>query len=392
MTRSTTSASNIFRRELCPGSHAAEEAFPEESDSEYSIEGTSLHDLAANPDKDRSDLTGDQRDILTRAEKGVGAILQSVIASLHLPDGEPFEEGHEKEMWLRKGIKNLFPGHCDRWRYYPRLKALIIIDHKFGYIPVESAEANLQLRAYAVMGAAKWDCDTVLVAINQPRLAFDARLSMAEYNRNSIQASKDHLLQIWDACHQPDAPRVADADNQCRYCKARLHCDAYREKYEWLAQIPYDQTTIFTDRLKALTASEFASVFDACRFAAAVFDAVKDEGRRRVEAGELPMFQLGKEVPDARICDVPKAWELLKAAGLSDAEITACAKLSLTSIAEKFHDKLGGTIVASKTKTRDTLADVMEVKMKARTLSRNPDWIPDAATLDNGSDQQLFPQ
>jgi len=232
MTRSTTSASNIFRREACPGSHAAEEQFPEEQESEYSAEGTTLHDLAANPEKDRSALNQEQRDVLKRAEDGAERILKAANASLKITDADQFEEGHEKEMWLRKSLNNLFPGHCDRWRYYPSKKALVIIDHKFGYITVEPAESNLQLRAYAVMGAAKWDCDTVLVAINQPRLPFDERLTIAEYNREAIGSAKEHLLSVWEGCHQKNAPRIAEDGYQCRYCKARLHCDAYRAKYE----------------------------------------------------------------------------------------------------------------------------------------------------------------
>ncbi|MEI7534229.1 MAG: DUF2800 domain-containing protein [Verrucomicrobiae bacterium] len=392
MTRSTTSASNIFRREACPGSHAAEEQFPQEEDSEYSAEGTTLHELAANPDMDRSGLKQEQRDVLSRAETGAERILKAANASLKISENEPFEEGHEKEMWLRRGLKNLYPGHCDRWRYYPTRKALVIIDHKFGYIKVEEAESNLQLRSYAVMGAAKWDCDTILVAINQPRLPFDDRLTIAEYDRETIKAAKEHLLSVWDACHEENAPRVADAENQCRYCKARLHCDAYRAKYEWMSSIPTSQAKIFTERLQELCQADFDTVFQACQFAGQVFDAVKAEGRRRVEAGELPMFQLGKEIPDARISDVPKAWELLKAAGLPDRDIMASEKLSLTELAERFRDRDGLTVKDAKTKTRDTLADVITVTMKARTLTRNPDWKASAPAIENGSDSELFPK
>ena len=61
--RAATSASNLFRRALCPGSERLEEGLPDE-DSPESREGTLLHEYDANPQLDRSVLTPDQRDLL----------------------------------------------------------------------------------------------------------------------------------------------------------------------------------------------------------------------------------------------------------------------------------------------------------------------------------------
>jgi hypothetical protein len=55
MSRALTSASNLFRRQLCPGSARMEEGLPDE-DSEMSREGTLLHDYAANSEYDTSFL------------------------------------------------------------------------------------------------------------------------------------------------------------------------------------------------------------------------------------------------------------------------------------------------------------------------------------------------
>ena len=172
-------------------------------------------------------------------------------SSLEMPDDEPFEEGRETEMWFFRGIKKLFPGHVDRWRYYPRLKVLIIIDKKYGRKEVTPAEANMQLRSYAVMGAKRWTPDNILVAINQPRLKFEDRLSMAEYTKDEIPAARDHILRVWDAAHAPNAPRIAGFE-QCRYCKAKLICDAYRAKYEFLTTPAEDGLEAFTVQLKEL--------------------------------------------------------------------------------------------------------------------------------------------
>jgi hypothetical protein len=382
----------MFRRFLCAGSHAAEEQFPEETDSEYSEEGTLLHDHCANPDNDRAGLTGEQREILERAERCVDQIFKSVKSSLKISDNEAFEEGHEKEMWFRKGLKNLFPGHCDRWRYYPRIKVLVIIDHKFGYRKVEPAETNTQLRCYAVMGAAKWDSDHVLVAIDQPRLGMDERVSISEYDREAIKAAREYLLEGWDDCHQPNAPRVADAENQCLYCKAKLHCDAYREKYAWMSGIPTDQAGLFIDRLAELTDEQFAKVFEACSFAEKVFDKLKEEGRRRKESGRLPMFEVGKETPDARITDPYQAFQLMQKDGLSNQEILSCASFGLGNLAEKVSLRFTLSNKDAKRRVRDVLNEVITVTAKAAPLKLIPDWKPQPAAIENGSDAELFPK
>jgi hypothetical protein len=49
MIRMTTSASNLLRRKLCPGSANAERDIPEQPESEDATEGTLLHAMMADP-------------------------------------------------------------------------------------------------------------------------------------------------------------------------------------------------------------------------------------------------------------------------------------------------------------------------------------------------------
>lgn len=71
--RPVTSASNLFRRALCPGSARLEYGLPEE-DSEQSREGQLLHDYAAHLEYDRSMLRPDQRDLLDRNDNLINEI------------------------------------------------------------------------------------------------------------------------------------------------------------------------------------------------------------------------------------------------------------------------------------------------------------------------------
>jgi hypothetical protein len=374
--RPTTSASNMFRRELCPGSHAAESAFPEEDDGEYAAEGTNLHDLLANPTKDRSGLTLAQREVVEIAEGGAEDIIKAVVVHASLENAEK-QEGNEKELWLRKGIKNLYPGHCDKWSYWPEKKILSIIDHKFGFRPVDPASSNIQLRSYAVMAASVWDCDHIIVAINQPRLHREERVTMAEYSRESIPSAKEHLLSIWDNCHKEDAPRIADSEKQCLYCKAKVTCDAYRAKYSWMSQIPKNQVESFTGQLAQLTDEQFGQVFDACTFAGRVFDAVKAEGRKRCAAGGLKEFALGKPRKDAKITDRWGAWSILNKS-LSTQDLVECSKIGLGDVSERIAKVFSLSLAEAKRRVKDDLSPVLEISETEPPISRSKHALEDA--------------
>ena len=376
MIRALTSASNISRRELCPGSAAAEQDFPQGDDSEYSEEGTLLHAI----DSDASagvgvKLTGEQKDVLEAAKRADDEIYNSVRASLKITPEEPFEEGREEELWFYRGLKKVFPGHCDRWRWYPNMSVLIIIDKKFGRLEVTPAESNMQLRAYAVMGARRWKAEHTLVAINQPRLRYDDRVTLAEYNKDSIQAAGEHVLRIWDGAHNPDGsprtdvPRVA-GQAQCRYCSARLHCDAYREKYEFLAKPSEDGKDRFVATLGAATDAELDRIHVAATFAALVKDDIKKEIVRRMEDGGMRNYEMKPTGNTSTISDVEKAVGMLEGIGLTQSQIIKRARLSLDALAEDLHAKEGGTQIAAKRKIRDTLASVLDVTPKAPSLKR----------------------
>lgn len=75
--RATTSASNLFRRALCPGSATLEAGLPEE-DSEQSREGQLLHDYSAHPEYERKMLKPAQRDLLQIADDLTKTVIETV--------------------------------------------------------------------------------------------------------------------------------------------------------------------------------------------------------------------------------------------------------------------------------------------------------------------------
>lgn len=387
-TRPLTSASNIHRRADCPGSAFAEHGLPNE-ESEAASEGTMLHAHMADPTLDRSHLTPEQLKTLKAAEEGNETIWQMVAAAAQRRGdtwtGE-FTQGEEVELWLRRGIKPVFGGHTDLWRYYPAAKLLVILDYKFGRVPVDQAESNLQLRAYACMGADKWDCDHVLVAVNQPRLPYEQRLTIAEYTREALKQSKAQLLEIFDAAHnkdgspREDAPRKA-SESACRYCRASLQCPTYRETYAFLAEAePMGKEAFVQDRIMRMSDADLDRVYTACKFAALVQDSAKEEILRRIKLGGMPGWQSTPGRKNTEVTDRPRAVRLLQGIGLPIEAVLECAKISLPDLAEELRRRDGLKQKEAKEKIYLTLQPVIEVKETAPVLKRveagQPELLP----------------
>lgn len=324
--RPTTSSSNIFRRELCPGSHAAEDGLPED-DSEEAIEGTMLHALSIpGAMLAAAALTPEQHDILERCTDLENEALGRVIAEQQL-NGDPFEEGWERELWLYQGMRALYSGHCDYWRYYPARKVLFILDKKFGRGDVPIPTTNLQLRSYAVQGAQEWPSHHVYVAIVQPRLFGPP--SLAHYTADDLVAAKHHLIAVWHATHVPDAPRRASAD-ACQYCKATTTCPEYRALVSMavpLAQLP---ATRLTNEQLATCLTAIATISDKW------VSEIKAEARDRIRMGTLPGFELKPNAARRTITDPRKAFHLLMYAGFTAQELFTIAGLSVGGATELY--------------------------------------------------------
>lgn len=375
MDRAVTSASNIFRRSLCPGSERLEAGLPDE-DSDESREGTLLHKFAADLTLDRSKLKPAQRDLLEINDRLIREVFERVTNQFGL-DAVADANGREQEFWLHRGIKSLFPGHVDLYELTRKL--LVILDYKFGYKIVTTASANLQLRSYAVMGAEKFDVDHCVVAITQPRLSVDDRLTMAVYSRADIEASRQQLYQIWDASKAPDAPLVA-GEEQCRYCRAKLICPEFRKSVtDPLALVPASTGTKAKQLAHAETTLaqcsdvDLGRILDAIQFADLIKDTARDVARERIRAGGMDGYRLGKESEVREITDpVGAIIRIASSEGLDWDEVArrAISKFSIGAIEELYREKHGGTWQDARDKVNTVLASTIERKSKKPAIEK----------------------
>lgn len=313
-----------------------EAGLPEE-DSELSREGQLLHDYSAHPEYNRSVLEPKQQDLLALADQLAKDVIDKVEGELD----KPKVVGETREQTLEFQLEPF--GTPDFVRIYDTKDALVI-DLKMGYNVVERAELNLQLRTYAVL---VWDASitglrNVFVAIVQPRAPHSERITIAKYTPQDIEDSRQQIVGIIERTKPEDAPLVP-GDEQCRYCKAKLICPAFREAAQLPAVITPDTQLSVTARrayleqkLAELNDVELGKVLQACKLAKLVSDPASDEIRKRIIAGGMTDFKLAKESHVRSIADVRKAMSLLSLAGMSRTDLFECVtEMALGKLAEK---------------------------------------------------------
>lgn len=377
MIRALTSASVIHRRALCPGSERLETGLPED-DSAQAREGTLLHEYDANPQLDRAVLRPNQRDLLATLSALDEFVFDRVKEQFTISDDELFDENREQELMALSDTEDATPGHCDRWRYYPNRKLLVIIDKKTGYKETTPAAANYQLRTYAIGGYAKWIAEHVVVAITQPRLPYEQRVTMAAYTIEDIQAAKFELMAIRKASRAPDAPLHA-SELACRYCKAKLICPAFQASItNGLAPALIEdggtkerRLSELSQRITQCTDEQLSAVLVAIQFADFIKEQARSEARVRLMHGGMPGWKLGKESSMREIVDPARALRLLTlGAGLSNDDLLACAHIALGKVEEKLREKRGCTWQEAKDTINNVLTSVLEEKPKKQSVSR----------------------
>jgi hypothetical protein len=303
-------------------------------------------------------LTPQLRDVLRTADEIEADIFGIIRHNENIPEDEEYVQHREME-----GRCGELVGHMDLVRRYPRRCVTAIIDYKFGRIPAERAELSLQLRGYAVTCGD----DTVYVAIAQPRAPRLERLTIAKYDQADLAQSRLQIQSILDRTKDPDAPLFPG--EHCRYCKARGFCPALKEAVT-NSLVPMGilshelskpkKLGIVEARLAGVSDEELSKMLDAYTLVQFIHEPMKDEARRRIEAGQLEGWKLGKAVERRKITDNPRAITLLVLAGMERTQIMdKCVNVSITKL-EELLTKDG---IKAKEFTNRVLESVIEIEV-----------------------------
>ena len=372
MNRPVTTASNLRRRQLCPGSERMEYGLPEE-DSPQSKEGILLHDYDAHPEYDRTVLPANQRDLLDRNFN----LKQTISERLHRLIGiHPITQMSEKT--LDNGV---ISGTPDLVVIYPtETGAAWVNDSKFGYKIVERAELNLQLRVYAVL-TYDWQekkVERIFTSISQPRLPYEERITLSEYGREHIEESREQIHEILEAASKEDAPLHA-GEEQCRYCKAKLICPEYNKTLTVpvLALKPQQDLSktareaYLKKRLSELDDTQLEQILVALSFANMLRSPATDEARKRIANGQLENYFLTKPKTERVIMDVQRAISLLTLAKVQTRdELMAMSSIPLGQVEESYRKRTNCTWKEAREKVDKVLANVIETKEEKPSVKR----------------------
>lgn len=280
--RANTSASNLFRRRLCPGSGRMEDGIAEQN-SEWSAEGVKLHRLfwtGERPDW----LTIDQVKLLDEADALTADFFELAIRAGSVPDDAEYIDRREVPMYFVDALGHrLFPGHVDLIREWPTAGTRAIVDFKSGFGEIDSADQNDQLGAYAVMSDEPRHAAVVGVAIVQPR-NFGPHRSVDFLEPFDISRWQRDITAVFEAQEDPSAP-LAAGEQQCRHCKAKTFCEAYREKFLVVEKFQTKAPAILDN-------DELAMYATAIRYAEKIKDEIMDELRLRIQEGRMPGWKL----------------------------------------------------------------------------------------------------
>lgn len=199
-----------------------------------------------------------------------GKAYRAFILSL-IPAGEQAFISLEVKVQAKSISEHLF-GTADCLIWLPRLRRLIVVDYKYGFMLVEIGDAtnpNPQLAAYAIAALDQCTLDAtggVTLAVFQPRRSFGAPAAPLELPHSWIKRERDALaLEVVAVEMQQLAYDLGNsrpvAGDHCRYCKGKSKCPQTMNALAAVVQAhsgAFDMLAIPTDDLITLWAARTA--------------------------------------------------------------------------------------------------------------------------------------
>ena len=219
MKTNTILRASTFERRLCPGSVKAEEGLPEVPDTDGAANsGTKTHNAL------RMHFSGtitNIKDIVTVCELNER---ETIVLSWFIGRAETIIANHggAKKVYTElvledtgdkiKGTADMLViCNDDTWHLF---------DWKTGQGEQITAEANLQLRVYALKVVEKFGCihltAHLFAAGNDPK---DAAITTCNYGPDEIAEARKEIYAIRDACFADNAPRLPTSE-RCKWCRA----------------------------------------------------------------------------------------------------------------------------------------------------------------------------
>jgi uncharacterized protein DUF2800 len=174
----------------------------------YSSNGTRMHEANLN---EGEDLVPQERESWERLQHKRAAFIESWAA------GSEFESIKEERVIVRKGLRILATGQPDEVLLDGKRAA--ILDSKFGWHQVAQPRINWQLASYALGVWQRYGVQEITVQLLSPYHDYEPFC----YGHEELSQVAKSVDLICGELVDPPAPIAGD---WCRYCQARLICQA----------------------------------------------------------------------------------------------------------------------------------------------------------------------
>ena len=238
---------------------------------------------------------------------------------------------------------------------------LHVIDFKYGAgVPV-SPEENTQMMLYALgawdLFSATDDIQTVRMSIVQPRIQSEPETWEIPEN-NLIRWAEDFLKPMAKLAWEGKG-ELNPGEKQCRWCKAKAQCRAWKDKYGPLADFVCHTDPGANDP-RLLTPDEIGAWLVEAQGIADYVKSLQEYAQQQLQCGTaIPGWKLVEGRSTRRFTDQDAAFKAIEADGISEAMLYERSPISLTAaeklLGKKRFAEVCGTWV-EKPKGKPTLA------------------------------------
>lgn len=290
----------------CPASVHLSVGIPDSPSGEAAQIGTAIHALAELCWQTEDD----PKNYIDKLVEGIRITEQNAeFAQLHLDTIKRLEKDLGRVLVEQHGtvldtMQIQLAGTCDVVGYSVKESIIEIADLKTGRNYVDADSAQLKIYALAMMKSLG-DFQTIRLTIVQPQVGVNRTHEMSLYDL--LQWRDNELMTAVNSIATMNAYPIPSRD-ACKYCPAKLHCPALREKAYELPLAP----------TKELSESEIATWLEQGELVEMFYEELKKVATKRLEGGAavpgwnlVPKRAIRKWKEGADLTELPLAYEQL---------------------------------------------------------------------------------
>ena len=349
------SPSCLSRRELCPGSWNVENELPDMTTPEASS-GTRIHEAVAYglSLKDGQSV----KVVLQDNEKELAEKCLS-FAQNYKADGQELLVEQPLAFYDEGSEEALYTGTADV--VLVGRQSVTIIDWKTGFSPVVEAANNLQGAAYALAAMQQWSKSSATVIFYNPRIGQETAHTFENW-----RGIRDEIKAIIDRCKSEST--LKPCESACKYCKGALSgaCPALQSQTLGLS---VSAKAGLIEQLKDLSDEKALELFEACKPAQKLIDAIEAEIKERAEKNgscgdyTIKLVSGGYECKDIQ--------QTFRVSGLTPDKFLDCCAVSLPKLKKQYADTAEGmTKKEAEAILMDKIAPYLQAKPERKTLTK----------------------